>query len=400
MTTFSFDHAGTPAQIDFWKSDAKYRAFVGGIGSGKTRAGCLEILRQPAGSVVMAVAPTYQMLRDACLATFLAMAGPAVVGHHKSQMVTDLANGTRILWRSADSPERLRGVNLSAFWIDEAAMVSTDAFNVLVGRLRRLPGRAWITTTPRGKNWIYDNWITNATDDHHLTKAVTASNRWLPPDFVARLRRQYTSIHAMQELGGEFIDPEGSLFDRAWFKVIDNPPGGLRWVRYWDLAFSLRHHADYMASIAMSLGSDGQLYIRDGVHGQWSWPQARKVIMTTAQTEPDTAIGIEVVGAQLGPYQDLCSLPEMASKTIRPMLPKGDKVTRAQPLAARAEQGMVSLVRGAWVKAFLDEVCAFPGTPHDDWVDTASGGLQMIGLAQSDVTVPSARPMINRVVGW
>ena len=86
--------------------------------------------------------------------------------------------------------------------------------------------------------------------------------------------------------------------------------------------------------------------------------------------------------------------------TIRPLLPKGDKVSRAQPLAARAEQGMVTLIRGAWVKAFLDEICAFPGGPHDDWVDSASGGLQMIGLAQSDVAVPDARPMIKRVVGW
>jgi hypothetical protein len=50
----------------------------------------------------------------------------------------------------------------------------------------------------------------------------------------------------------------------------------------------------------------------------------------------------------------------------------GDKATRAQPLAAAAERGLVKLVTAHWNKAFLDEVELFPYGAHDDQVDACS----------------------------
>ena len=43
------------------------------------------------------------------------------------------------------------------------------------------------------------------------------------------------------------------------------------------------------------------------------------------------------------------------------------------------------LVRGDWNTAFINELCAFSGdgTTHDDQVDTASGGLQMLSSKRS-----------------
>src|SRR5262249_5364235 len=50
----------------------------------------------------------------------------------------------------------------------------------------------------------------------------------------------------------------------------------------------------------------------------------------------------------------------------------GDKMTRALPLAASVEAGLVKLVRGRWVEAFLDELEIFPLGDHDDQVDATS----------------------------
>ena len=58
-----------------------------------------------------------------------------------------------------------------------------------------------------------------------------------------------------------------------------------------------------------------------------------------------------------------------------------DKMIRCQPWLARAEQGKIALVRGAWNAPFLDEVCAFPETTHDDQVDAVSGAVQLVGEA-------------------
>src|SRR5580765_3570573 len=101
-------------QRAFLTSPAKFRLFVGGVGSGKSRAGCLECLRQPAGSTGMVLAPTYPMLRDATLRTFLELCqrGGVLRSFNRSEMVVHLIDGKTVLFRSADDADRLRGPNL------------------------------------------------------------------------------------------------------------------------------------------------------------------------------------------------------------------------------------------------------------------------------------------------
>ncbi|MCP3884416.1 MAG: AAA family ATPase [Propionibacteriaceae bacterium] len=124
-------------QRAFLADPSRVRLFVGGIGSGKTWAGAIEVVRQPAGTRVMVVAPTYRVLKDATLPAFMEAARPLVQSHKRAELVTELINGTQVLWRTATEPDRLRGPNLGAIWIDEAAMIkSSEAFEILVGRLR------------------------------------------------------------------------------------------------------------------------------------------------------------------------------------------------------------------------------------------------------------------------
>jgi hypothetical protein len=70
----------------------------------------------------------------------------------------------------------------------------------------------------------------------------------------------------------------------------------------------------------------------------------------------------------------------------------GDKMTRALPLAAQAEGGLVKLVRGPWNEAFLDEASAFPYGPHDDMVDAAAMALQRL-------VTPSLRGELGPICG-
>ena len=242
----------TDPQRRFWLSDARYRLFVGGLGSGKTYAGVVELLRQPQNSTGMVLAPTYPMLRDATIRTFLELAKDAVVEFWRGEMKARLSDGKTILFRSADDPDRLRGPNLGWFWLDEAAMMSKDVWLVMLGRLREQPGRAWLTTTPRGKNWLYDVFHTGD-QNYAIIQSSTRDNVYLPTEFVQSLQSAYTSEWQRQEIEGEFVDPAGALFKREWFSIIDQIPPALRWVRYWDLAASTKASADYTASAAMAL---------------------------------------------------------------------------------------------------------------------------------------------------
>lgn len=377
----------TAPQRAFWQSAARFRAFIGGVGSGKTRAGCVEVLRMPARSVGMVVAPTYPMLRDATLRTFLELAqrGNVLSAFHRSEMTATLCDGKRILFRSADDPDRLRGPNLGWFYLDEAALMTEEAWLIMIGRLREIPGRAWVTSTPRGKNWLWET-FSRSVDDYAIVRSSSRDNPFLPASFVESLERSYVSDWRRQEIEGEFIDPAGALFQRQWFsRIVERAPEGLFWARYWDLAASTKTSADYTASAAVAFGGDGTIYIRDMIRGRWEWPDARRIILQTMQSEPQTLHAIEEALHGLAAIQELRREPSVAHVALRGVKVEKDKLTRALPWAARAEGGKIALVRGAWVSAFIDEVCQFDGSgaTHDDQVDTVSGGVELVKRGSS-----------------
>ena len=200
-----------PAQASFWEDRTRNRAYVGGVGSGKTTAGVVELLRQPAGTTGIVVAPTYPMLRDATMRTFFELVPDRLIReHNRAENRVELANGTTLLFRSGDRPDRLRGPNVGFAYLDEAAYLDEDVFKVIVGRLRRRPGRLWLTTTPRGQNWVYRRFVTNATESHSLHTGKTADNPYLPDDFVDELSKEFgDTAYARQELEGQFVDLSG-----------------------------------------------------------------------------------------------------------------------------------------------------------------------------------------------
>jgi predicted phage terminase large subunit-like protein len=218
--------------------------------------------------------------------------------------------------------------------------------------------------------------------DHEIIRSSSRDNSFLPAEFVASLEKAYTTEFARQEIEGEFAEPAGAIFKRSWFTVAERVPDGLSWVRYWDLAASTKESADYTASAAVALAADGTLYIRDMIRDRFEWPDAKAVIMQTMKAEPGVQHGIEEALHGLAAVQDLHRERSIAHIALRGIRVDKDKVSRALPWAARAEQGKVVLVRGPWIEQFLAEVCAFPLAEHDDQVDTVSGGLAMVAAPE------------------
>jgi predicted phage terminase large subunit-like protein len=319
------------------------------------------------------------MLRDATVRVFLDLCqrGDVLKSFNRSEMTAVLIDGKTILFRSADDPDRLRGPNLGWFWLDEAALMVRDVWLVMLGRLREAPGRAWVTTTPRGFNWLHDVFTTGT--EHTIVRSSSRDNPFLPQGFIASLEQAYTSEFARQEIEGEFMEPAGALFKRSWFNVVDAAPAGLRWARYWDLAASTKTTADYTAAAAVAIAPDGVLYVRDMIRGRWEWPDAKRIIMQTMLAEPATQYVIEEALHGLAAMQELRREPSIAHIALRGIHVDKDKMSRALPWAARAEAGKVALVRGPWIETFLGEAAAFPFGDHDDQVDTVSGGLVIAG---------------------
>ncbi len=59
----------------------------------------------------------------------------------------------------------------------------------------------------------------------------------------------------------------------------------------------------------------------------------------------------------------------------------GSKVTRAGPVSAQAEAGLLTMVRAAWNHAFFEELRDFPHGRKDDQVDALSRAFTMLTAA-------------------
>lgn len=387
-------------QHAFLHSDAMIRLFVGGIGSGKTFAGVLALLAQPAGTVSMVCAPTYRVLKDATLPAFMQLAGPLVREHRKSDMVTTLQNGHKILWRTAVEPDRLRGPNLGFIYLDEAASIHTsEVYEVLLGRLRLQPGRMILTTTPKGQNWVYD---LSQGANVEMFRCSTSANVYLPEHFYGFVRDQYTSELARQELEGEFVDFAGGLFQRKWFNVVRRAdvPADLRWHRYWDLAVSTRRSADYTATCRVAIDKQARIWVADVWQRKAPWPVVKKQLIAFAQMEADTvSVGVETIAGFEIAYAELLEERELQGVRLRSIKPGKDKTARAAPLAARAEAGRVYIVQDEYTDILLGQAALFPNSQHDDLIDAVTGALGLT-IGSSAITIDKTNRLSRRVAQW
>lgn len=216
IPTVEYDLRDYPQQANFVRDSARFCAFIGGIGAGKTYGGALKALQwllawgdRP--SVGLVVAPTYRMLADATLRTYQDVLRFTPAMFRKSDMMVYWGKA-QILFRSADEPEHLRGPNTHWAHIDESALCARETFDIVIGRVRAdgTAGPVWLTTTPKGRNWVYDR-VRDGT--LKVYRARTEDNPHTSTEFKDSLRRVYTGQFAAQELDAEFVAFEGLVYD-------------------------------------------------------------------------------------------------------------------------------------------------------------------------------------------
>lgn len=225
------EYAPLPSQTRFHASTARFKGFSGPIGSGKSQALCQEAIRLSylnPGRQGLIGAPTYPMLRDATLTSFLEVLTSNRIRHelNKSESVLLMKDtGSRIYFRAVDDFERLRGTNLAWFGLDELTYTSEEAWLRLEGRLRdpkasRLCGFAvW---TPKGFDWVYRRFVRNVIAGYDVVVAKPFENKHVLdkiPDFYERLRGSYDARFFEQEALGEYLNVQAGVvypgFQRA-----------------------------------------------------------------------------------------------------------------------------------------------------------------------------------------
>jgi predicted phage terminase large subunit-like protein len=165
----------------------------------------------------------------------------------------------------------------------------------------------------------------------------------------------------------------GGLFkvDRMQFEPMTMPPPKM--VRYYDLAVTTHSRSDYTASVALGM-DNGRVVVWDAWRARRPLPELLTEIVRQAQIDGrgvPIVLEAEKAGQVAADY--LLRMPELSGYAVRLDTPRGDKYSRAMPVASRLEAGLVVLRQAPWNRDFVEELRGFPNAQHDDQVDALSG---------------------------
>ena len=178
----------------------------------------------------------------------------------------------------------------------------------------------------------------------------------------------------------------GSIFNRAWFSIVQEAPPDTNWVRYWDKAGTEeKDNPNSAMSAGVKLGyspTTKGFYVGHCVSGQWKAADRERVIRQTAEID-GTGVTIYVEqepgsGGKESAYNTVAhTLVGFACFADRV---KGDKATRANPFAAQVQAYNVFLVAGDWNEGYLSELHAFSpdNSGRKDKVDASSGAFNKL----------------------
>lgn len=294
-------------QYDFHHSGALYRGFVGGIGSGKSYVGAYDLLRRAMSEdgrnrLYMVISPTYTILQDATMRTIYQLADELEITKEKWKQPPRLVltNGSEIIFRSGDDPERLRGPNLSGIWMDEASLMPEEVFNICIGRLREGGRMGFLTATftPKGMgHWTYQVFGKGERENTALFRSKTSQNPFLAREFVGAISQQYSDRQASQELDGEFVDQEGAEWPNSHFGehiwVDDFPKDAETKIKTLSIDPSKgrdARHGDFSAIVRLARDNKGILYADAIMLKLDSEKLVNKFVAEAMDFEPDALV--------------------------------------------------------------------------------------------------------------
>lgn len=207
---------------------AKYMAYFGGVGSGKSLILCAAMICQGVmfGGEYTICRQFMPELRRTTYKTFLELLPPELLEDHKVAMsevhVKSVTGKPAIFYFvGLDEPDKLRSLNLSGFGIDEASQVSEESFLLLMNRLRNPKGlrKGLLVGNPAGHNWIYNYFVKQdifktekAKKEYRIILAPSTENVHLPEGYVESMLNNYSDERIQREIMGSFDAFEGAVY--------------------------------------------------------------------------------------------------------------------------------------------------------------------------------------------
>ena len=382
---------------------------LAGRGAGKTRTAAEQIgwwaWEQP-GTRWLVAAPTSSDVRSTCFegdsGLLTVIPSALVADYNKALHELKLINGSLIKGIPASEPERFRGPQFHGGWLDELAawdylQEAWDQiqFGVRLGTKTHLI----CMTTPKPKDLIVEL-VGREGDDVVLTTASTYANLSnLSDNFRKQILSYEGTTLGRQEIYAEIIDPEeGGIVNRSMFKLW---PAGREFPRFeyiiqsYDVATSEKVQNDPTACITFGVFKplDGPMsaMVIDCWQERMQYPDLRPKVIEEYETifgegkdrKRVDLLLVEDKSAGISLIQDL----QRAHLPVRAYNPgRADKMQRLNIVSNIISRGRVWIPESDarkgyvkdWAEGFVSQICSFPSTTHDDYVDACTQALRYL----------------------
>lgn len=181
----------------------------------------------------------------------------------------------------------------------------------------------------------------------------------------------------------------GSFFKRSQLGEIftEVPKDLIAICRGWDLAATDKDEDDeaaFTAGVLMAKRENGRFVIIDVINRQLKAGDVRNIVLLTAKIDhanyPWCRQRLPQDPGQAGKDQKASYMDMLAGFDVHMIPESGDKVTRAEPMAAQWQHGMFDIVAGEWNDAYLNQLESFPDSKWKDMVDASSSAFNEITL--------------------
>lgn len=263
-----------------------------------------------------------------------------------------------------------------------------------------LAGRLLEEMEAGADQWEILNLRAIAEDDDDPLKRAPGEALWPEWEDIEALQRKETAVGAREWAALYQQRPaplEGSLFKITNIGTLETAPLGGSMARAWDLAATAQtgtRNPDWTVGVKVARMGDGRIVCMDVVRLRGGPDEVEAAIVNTAsQDGHGVKVGLPQDPGQAGKQQVLYLSRKLMGYSIESSPETGDKSTRAAPVASQVNVGNFSIVRGAWNRAFLDELAGFPAAAHDDQVDALSRAFSMVGSSLTMRIDPNAARM-------
>jgi len=256
--------------------DVKYVTICTGRQVGKSLFGLNMLLKwglSTPNQTIMFVSPIYSQARKVFEDLEKAVGDtPLIRSKNKSNYDVEFINGSKILFRSAERPDSLRGYTLDYLIVDEAAYISDRVWDEILRPTILVKGKKCLfTSTPRGKNWFFKLHLKGQDVDQPQYRTISASsfdNPYIDNEDIVESKKSMSEDIYEQEILGKFVDGGGTVFkDLDKYCVIPN------WSENYNGKFyggcDLARSDDY--SVLTIINDRGEVvYIYRARHKEWS----------------------------------------------------------------------------------------------------------------------------------